>query len=111
MAAFASTNSGFTAEQQRQIIEALNRKIRGCSACGLNSTWRLVTEGIINMPVSPPLPFQAFPPTYYGTFPSQGLPCVGLICTNCGHFQFHSVIQLGLGHVLGVLPTTPLYSS
>jgi hypothetical protein len=110
--AFGQMITGFTEDQQRQILAALNnKKIRGCSACGLTRTWELITEGIINLPVgSAGLPGGSY--QYYAApiYPNRGMPCIGLMCKNCGHLQLHSVFQLGLGTVLGLLPS-PIFST
>jgi hypothetical protein len=111
---------GFTPDQQQKIVEALRGKIRPfCSACGLANTYQLLTEGIIYMPVTQPVVntggvlydrspspqmYQA-PLSYQG----RGFPCIALICQNCGQVQFHSVLQLGLGALLGVSPSAPVY--
>jgi hypothetical protein len=116
---------GFTQEQQRRIIEVLGQKLRHCSGCGKLQTLQLVTDGIIYMPVTQPLTYpdtyiRSYPDSSAGsyalpafappTFQGRNLPCIALLCSNCGHLQFHSVLQLGLGAVLGVLPpTAPLY--
>jgi hypothetical protein len=112
-----SMTPAFTLEQQRQIIEALNRKLRSCSACGMAGTWRLVTDGVISVPVTASLGFPGGYPAasgmYYAApiYPNSSLPCVGVTCSNCGHLQLHSAIQLGLGYLVGVIPTVPLMST
>ncbi len=55
--------------------------------------------------------FYSQPPNYadaamyglIGPTPPRTLPCIALMCSNCGHLQFYSVLQLGLGVALGVV--------
>jgi hypothetical protein len=105
---------GFTPDQQQKIIEALSGKLRPCSSCGKMRSYQLFTEGMVYMPVTPPLGYSgSFGRLNYGSslpmYQGRGLPCIAIICQNCGHLQFHSVIQLGLGAVLGVLPDAPTF--
>src|SRR4051794_16290317 len=96
---------GFTSEQTQKIIEALNQKLKGfCPGCSKHRTFQLMTDGIVYMPVTqPPLGGLAtlYPTNYqlYPGLPNRNLPCVALICTNCGFLQFHSAVQLGLSAV------------
>lgn len=104
--------SGFTVEQQQKIVEALNTKLRNCSACGMQKTYQLVTEGLINLSVTSPIWYPSNAMYYQAPiYPNRGLPCVAVMCTNCGHLQLHSVFQLGLGAVLGLVPSAPLMST
>ena len=80
-----------TPEQQRTIATLLNEKLRPCAACGVPKTWNLVSEGIVYAPLQ-------------AVLSSQALPCVALVCSNCGHMQLHHVFTLGLGPLLGIKP-------
>jgi hypothetical protein len=109
------SSPGFSLQQQQAIIDALKGKLHFCPACHYNAqALQLVTDGIIYMPVTQSYSYPAAsgklynlqtPPAYQG----RGLPCIALICSNCGNLQFHSVIQLGLGSLLGLLPNQPVY--
>jgi hypothetical protein len=100
---------GFTADQQRKILEVLNgKKIRPCAACGLKQTWQLVNDGVVNLPVNRPHLSGADVQAYVTPmFSNRGLPCIALMCLNCGNVQLHSVFQLGLGPVLGLILEPP----
>ena len=76
----------FSPEQTKEIVEILNSKIRGCQACGQQGSWRLMFDAL-------------FVPLRGGV---QSLPCVVLICQNCGNTQLHHVFTLGLGPLLGI---------
>jgi hypothetical protein len=115
MATFTPQMSpGFTAEQTQKIIEALNKKLKGfCPGCSLARTFQLVTDGIVYMPVHAPPAIlgiaatlysntpTTYPSAYLG-FPKGNLPCVALVCTNCGFLQFHNLVALGLGGLIGM---------
>jgi hypothetical protein len=115
MAFVGFSSIGFTPEQQKRIIDTLTPKLRACAACGKNGTWQLMTEGVVQMPIAPNVgamqsAFYSQPSGYgeglYGLAPYNSprtLPCIVLTCGNCGHLQFYSVLQLGLGAVLGVV--------
>jgi len=90
----------FTPEQNKGILDALNQKVLPCSACGQSKTWQLVHEGPVMVPLANSA---ASPLTSLGTGPV--LPCVAVICSNCGNTQFHHILKLGLGPLLGISPT------
>lgn len=102
-----SSPQGFTPDQQKKIIEVLNQKITVCPACRRLKTYQLVTDGIIYMPVAQPATYQIPYVTPQYQVQGRGLPCIALICQNCGNLQFHSVIQLGLGEILGTVVPSP----
>ena len=81
-------NTGLTDEQLEAIIKALNSKIKGCSACGAQSMWAPITDGIVALPMM--------------HMPFRTVPCVAIFCQNCGHVQLHNVFTLGLDRMLGV---------
>ena len=113
---FPGPAAGFTLEQQQKIVQALSGKLRACPACGKVRTWQLITDGVVNMPVgsvpytNPYTPVQTYPNAYAQMFSQpRSIPCIVLVCTNCGNLQFHHVLTLGLGPVLGI--TGPLVST
>jgi len=90
----------FTVEQQQKIVEALNAKnINPCPSCGKEKTWSVGPALVLF--VLQPNPSQGV------TMTGQSLPCIPLICSNCGNTMFHNAVTLGLGEVLG-LRTAPV---
>jgi hypothetical protein len=77
--------------QFTKIIAALNEKAnRPCEACGVNN-WSVLSD------------YSIFPlmsdPRVQST--DRFLPCVVVVCMNCGRTQFFNVHILGLGSELG----------
>ncbi len=88
----------FTADQQQKIAEALNAKnINPCPSCGKEKTWS-VGPALVLLVLQPNPPLGV-------SITGQSLPCIPLICTNCGNTMLHNAMTLGLGEVLGLRPT------
>lgn len=63
---------------------------RNCSACGTNR-WTLSNEMYL---------LSAF--SSGAIVLGSGLPCVALVCRNCGHTQLYNVFVAGLSEILEV---------
>lgn len=87
---------GMSKEQLGSVIEVLDKKAnRPCEACGVNA-WTVLSQ------------FSSFP-VYDapGIQPNTGsfLPCIIVICSNCGRTQFFNVHVLGVAKLLGFGPS------
>ena len=96
----------FTEAQRNKILEALRQsqqRVRergggapaGCPWCG-NRNFNLNPTGIVY------LVLQENP----GTIPLSGpsMPCIVILCDNCGHTQLINTLVLGLSDSLGLEP-------
>jgi|SRR5450759_5610816 hypothetical protein len=106
----------FSQEQYQLIANALQSKAnRFCPACGVRS-WAIQTEGLVSlqiqtyrtqpvvkMPWTPPAP-PGTPPQFVPIIGPGGpmLPCIVVVCTNCGLTQLHNVFTLGVAAALGI---------
>ena len=92
---YARDNGGasrFTEETRNEIIAALNERIRitACPLCGTNG-WTLA-EGFA------PLALQG---GFYGfQVGERVLPCVALVCNNCGNTHLINLLNIGLRHLV-----------
>lgn len=88
-----------TPEQQQRILAVFQRRTRipEAGACPLcrHKAWT-VADGIINLNIgatsSDPL------------FPVAVVPCVALVCGNCGHTELLNLFTLGLEDIAGYAP-------
>jgi ribosomal protein S27AE len=91
--ALNAASGTMTAEQARQVVEALNtrRATRACPRCG-NPHFTLL-EGFFNQPVSGDLSAASGALAF-----SRGptVPSVVTVCTNCGFLSQHALGVLGL---------------
>ena len=106
----------FSREQQSQVIGALGQKIgnNACPGCGQRSRQLIPDLFLLPAfhPMNPSNPLYGYklglqPPTNYlaGQTPvpvPTALPCVVVVCGNCGFTEFYNVHRLGLGAVLNV---------
>ena len=85
-----------TQEQVNIVTNTLLAKgVASCPACHRSRTWSVVND-LVMLHVQPP---QTFGSIIVG---GPVLPCVAIVCSNCGNTQFHNVFALGLANVLGV---------
>ena len=96
-----SSNAGFTPEQMSAIIKRLTEMASDvCPKCRKNRM--LVLPGITLLPITS---------THNLVFanPSGIIPCIAVMCADCGSMQFFNVHVLGLARELGVpAPETPI---
>ena len=102
----------FTQQQQTAIIRALDAKLStGCPGCSLR-----MREAMPNLALFPV--FTMPPPPRFGGLAGLGspssltftpppkqegtMPCVVVVCRNCGFTEFYNVHILGLGQSLGL---------
>jgi len=100
----------FTSEQQQKITDKLGVKIaQPCPGCGQNMR-RLIPE-LVSLTTSPTpvqIPLNALywgrgkmpPPPFQPSF----LPCIVVLCMNCGFTELYNVHILGVADVLGIPP-------
>jgi len=83
-----------TPYQLERIREALNQKIlRPCPVCGQESTRTIYDDyHMLSLSVSPTTTQLA----------QNVIPCVVVVCSNCGFVELHNVHVLGLAEVLGI---------
>ena len=108
----------FTPEQAAAIVAALDSKItQPCGGCGKFQR-RFLPDLLL-------FSFQPQTPSLYGSNPYRvrsaaelygkrdmpppgtsdppsALPCIAVVCTNCGHTEFYNVHALGVAQVLGI---------
>lgn len=87
----------FTEDEKQKILATIKAqvpKIGNCPVCG-NSNWTLA-DGYIQLPVQDKL----------GSVVLGGpvLPCVAIVCTNCGNTVLLNVFALGLKDMLEKKP-------
>src|SRR5882762_8659555 len=88
----------FTAEQKQKIAEVLTAKhLNACPSCGKLNTFG-IGDALVMFPLqdSPQLGISLTGKSY---------PCIPLLCSYCGFTMFYNALTLGLGEVLGVIPT------
>lgn len=84
----------FTTEVRDKIIQKLNEQqlYPSCPRCApRSSTWTLV-DGYVALPIQKN--FRSF-----NTF-GQTLPCIALVCNNCGNTQLINLISIGLRELI-----------
>ena len=83
---------GFSGEIREEILRTLQEriKIQACPLCGTN-TWTLA-DGFVALPVQEG--FSAF------EVGGPALPCVALVCNNCGNTYLINVLNIGLRHLV-----------
>jgi hypothetical protein len=106
----------FSPEQQFKVIETLGQKLRtNCPGCDQRRR-QLMPDLVLFQIHQQPATLQGLawgnrstmpPPGSY--FVSPTLPCVVVICENCGFTEFYNVHRLGIAGVLNVPdPGVPL---
>ena len=82
----------FTEETRNEILNTLHKRIRipACPLCGTNA-WTLA-DGFVALPLQGD--FSAF------TVGGPVLPCVALVCNNCGNTYLINVLNIGLRHLV-----------
>lgn len=84
-----------TPQQQSQIITAFNQRIGGytrpCAVCG--ATQYTLADGFLWFQLKSSLPALQLG--------GPGIPCVAIVCNNCGNTLFLNLITLGLQHLAG----------
>ncbi len=88
-----------TPEQQQRILAVFEQRTQAlfagsCPLCR-HKAWTLA-DGIIRLNIGPVYAS--------GQFPAE-MPCVALVCSNCGHTEMLNLISLGLGDMVGLAPT------
>jgi predicted nucleic-acid-binding Zn-ribbon protein len=84
----------FTPEQFHKIVEALQGRFKEeCPSCAHKNF--TVQDGLVMLGVQQQLGIVIGGPT---------LPCIPVVCTNCGFTLLFNAIVLGLGETLGVTP-------
>ena len=78
----------FSEETRREILSTLHERIKipACPLCGTN-TWTLA-DGFIALPLQEG--FSAF------EVGGPALPCVALVCNNCGNTYLINLLNIGL---------------
>src|SRR5712664_417022 len=88
----------FTPEQKQKIAAAFVAKnLNPCPSCGKLGTWT-VGDGLVIFPFVTSVG-QRF------VQGGQSYPCVPLLCSYCGNTMFHNAFTLGVGVLLGLIPT------
>ena len=86
----------FTERQQAKVMEAIREKLPhfgACNACHKGG-WTLM-DGFVHLQLSDDV-LQVPQPG------ASALPCVALLCNNCGNTMLFNIIMLGIGDVFGV---------
>jgi hypothetical protein len=88
-----------TKTEEQEILAAVSARIpNALCPCCRSDRWNLA-DGYVILPVSP----SAVNRVESG----ERLPCVALVCTNCGNTQLINLLVLGLGHLARRTPETP----
>src|SRR3972149_4626219 len=80
----------FTPKEQQRILSVIRSRVpalHGCAVCG-HPNWTLA-DGIVAFAI------QETPGVF--TIGGRTLPCVAIICNNCGNTHFLNVLVLGIG--------------
>jgi hypothetical protein len=83
----------FTAQERERIVAAIREKapqFSRCSICG-HSNWALQDQLVIHVLQDNPKAFMLGGPS---------LPCVVIVCANCGNTYFLNAMVLGLGDLV-----------
>jgi len=106
----------FTEKQEKDVVEKLNAKVTmPCAGCGRTGTRKVVTElfGLQLSTLSPAIMSglasammsgkmnPAIPPVQPFSIPAT-LPCIVLLCMNCGLTGLYNVHVLGVAEILGI---------
>lgn len=60
-----------------------------------------IADGIINLNIGTGFTY----PGYTPVFPDTVMPCVALVCGNCGHTELLNLFSLGLEDIAGYAPS------
>jgi predicted nucleic-acid-binding Zn-ribbon protein len=87
-----------TQDQLNAIQAKLAEKgVSSCPSCRRTSTWSIVPD-LATVRLQPPESIADF------MVGGQVLPCVVIVCHNCGNTELHNVFALGLSDILDVKP-------
>jgi len=87
----------YSEKEQKEIIAALNAKIPNppsCALCGKNQ-WQISGKYIY-------LVLQEEPKSLTSQN-VESLPCIAIICGNCGNTHLLNMYMLGVGHLTGLI--------
>ena len=92
-----------TTEQQQRILSVFQQRTQAlfagdCPLCR-HKAWT-IADGIINLPIGA----RQNNPAYVPVFPDTIMPCVALVCGNCGHTELLNLFSLGLEDLAGYAP-------
>ncbi len=92
-----------TTEQQQRILGVFQQRTQAlfagnCPLCR-HKAWT-VADGIINLSIGTGVTY----PGYGPVFPDTIMPCVALVCGNCGHTELLNLFSLGLEDIAGYAP-------
>lgn len=96
MAIYTTRENGgaffFSEETRNEILNTLHKRIKipACPLCGTN-TWTLA-DGFVALPLQED--FFAF------AVGGPVLPCVALVCKNCGNTYLINLLNIGLRHLV-----------
>ena len=91
--------SRFTEETRKEIIDALNQRLRPgkCPLCQTSAF--TLADGFVPLALQEDfLAFRAGGPI---------LPCVALVCNQCGNTWLVNLLTIGLGHLVEILQEAP----
>src|SRR5437762_1253158 len=88
----------FTQDQKQKMAEALTAKrLNACPSCGKLGTFAIGDALVM-------FPLQENPPIGM-SLTGQSYPCIPLVCSYCGFTMFYNAFTLGLGELVGLIPS------